>query len=105
MFPNPPDKFISEVQKPCFEFVRDGKRDKIKRSNATHNTSSSGINIPDIKTYIKALKLTWLRKLYQNRPVWRKCLQATCPEINSIKTCGTSILTTRKVNPFWINVL
>ena len=103
MFPNSPDKFISEVQKPCFEFVRDGKRDKIKRSNATHNTSSSGINIPDIKTYIKALKLTWLRKLYQNRPVWRKCLQATCPEIESVKTCGTSILTSRKVNPFCIN--
>ena len=63
-----------------------------------------GINIPDIKTYIKALKLTWLRKLYQNQPNWRRFLQATCPEIDSIKTYRPSMLTARKVNPFWINV-
>ena len=69
-----------------------------------HNTSNGGINIPDIKTYIKALKLTWLRKLYQNKPNWRTILQATCPEIDSVKTYGPSMLTARKVNPFWINV-
>ena len=47
MLPNPPDKFINEVQKLCIEFVWDRKRDKIKRSVAIHNTSSGGINIPD----------------------------------------------------------
>ena len=104
MLPNPLDKFINEVQKMCFEFVWDRKRDKIKRSIAIHNTSNRGINIPDIKTYIKALKLTWLRKLYQNQPNWRRFLQATCPEIDSIKTYRPSMLTARKVNPFWINV-
>ena len=31
-------------------------------------------------------------------------MQATCPEIDSIKTYGPSMLTARKVNPFWINV-
>ena len=61
-------------------------------------------NISNIKTYIKALKLTWLRKLYQNKPNWRKYLQATCPEIDSVETFGHSVLTARKVNPFWINV-
>ena len=56
MLPNPPDKFINDVQKQCFEFVWDRKRDKIKRSIVIHNTSNGGINIPDIKTHIKALK-------------------------------------------------
>ena len=31
-------------------------------------------------------------------------MQATCPEIDSVKTYGPSMLTARKVNPFWINV-
>ena len=88
----------------CFESVYDRKRDKIKRSTAIHNTSNGGINIQDIKTYIKTLRLTLLRKLYQNKPNWRNILQATCPEINSIKTYGPSVLTAKKVNPFWINV-
>ena len=98
MFPNPPYKFINEVQKLCFDFVWDRKRDKTKRSVVIHNTSNRGINIPDIKTYIKALKLTWLRKLYQNKPNWRTILQATCPEIDSVKTYVPRMLTTRKVN-------
>ena len=97
------------------------KRDKTKRSVEIHNTSNGGINIPDIKMYIKALNLTWLRKLpppqkkkqtpttnkqknkKTNNPMWRKLLQATCPEIDSVKTYGPSMLTARKVNPFWIN--
>ena len=66
------DKFINEVQKLCFEFVWDRKQDKIKQSSASRNVSNGGINIPDIKTYIKALKLTWLRKLYQNKANLRK---------------------------------
>ena len=74
-----------------------------KEANCNSQYIEWGINIPDIKMYIKALKLTWLRKLYQNKPYWRTILQATCPEIDSIKTHGPSMLTARKVNPVWIN--
>ena len=103
MLPNPPEKFINEVQKLCSEFVWDRKQDKIKQSSASHNISNGGINIPDIKTYIKALKVTWLRKLHRNKPNWRKFLHAKCPEIDLIETYGPSMLTARKANPFWIN--
>ena len=68
MLPNPPDKFINEVQKLCFEIVWDRKQDKIKKSTAIHNASHGGVSIPDIKTYSKALKLTWSRKSYQKKP-------------------------------------
>ena len=100
MFPNPPYKFINEVQKLCFDFVWDRKRDKTKRSVVIHNTSNRGINIPDIKTYIRVLILTWLMKFYQNRSNWRNILWATCPEIDSIKIYGPNMLTTRNVNSF-----
>ena len=51
MLPNHQDTFINEVQKLCFEFKWDRKRDKIKRSFVIHNALNGGINIPDIKTY------------------------------------------------------
>ena len=87
----------------CFDFVWDRKPDKIKRSIAIYSTSNGGINITNIKTYIKALKVTWLRKLHRNKPNWRKFLHAKCPEIDLIETYGPSMLTARKANPFWIN--
>ena len=75
-----------------------------KELNCDSQYIIGGIDIPDIKTHIKALKLAWLRNLYQNKPNWSKILQAICPEIDSLKTYGPSMLTARKVNPFWINV-
>ena len=103
MLPIPPDK----VQKLCFDFLWDRKRDKIQRLIAIHNASSGGINIPDIKMYIKALKLTWLRKRRnvskQTQP--KKHSAGNMPWNRLSQTHGPSMLTTKKVtNPFRINV-
>ena len=42
----------------CFRICVGRKTGQKKRLIAIPNTSRGGVNIPDIKTYIKALKLT-----------------------------------------------
>ena len=105
MLPNPPDDIIKELQQKCFSFVWDGKRDKIKRTRTVHCLKNGGLNIPEIGTYIKALKLTWLKRFKNDSNAkWKIILQATNPEIEHMDIYGSKLLNPRSANPFWTNV-
>jgi len=110
MLPNPPDHLISQLQNMCFNFVWDKKRDKVKRSNAVHPIEKGGLNIPDIATYIKSLKLTWLKKCLSEscNPKWKQLLVKECPEINMLEEYGPVVLKNAVLHHtiylFWKNV-
>ena len=106
MLPNPPDQLIKNLQKRCFEFVWDEKRDKIKRKIAVRHIKEGGINIPDINLYIQALKLSWLRRLTSNPSAkWNYILRAKHPEIKNLESYGSKYLQGKIQNPFWRDVL
>jgi hypothetical protein len=89
LLPNPPGDFIKQLQQMCFEFVWDNKRDKIKRTVATQHISKGGIGVPNIAFFIKALKITWVKKIFQDQPPkWSKLFITVCPEIESINVFG-----------------
>ena len=105
MLPNPPDDLINKLQKKCFEFVWEGKRDKIKRSVATYHTKSGGINVPDIKAYIQALKLAWVKRLFnENAAKWKLLLKKKIPEIVNFEKYGADLFEKKNINPFWNDV-
>ena len=58
LLPDPHDNCVKDLQKICFQFVWNGKQDRIARKMTIKDVKSGGLNIPDIKTYILALKLT-----------------------------------------------
>ncbi len=68
LLPDPPDNFVKDLQKICFQFVWNGKQDRIARKTTIKDVKSGGLNIPDIKTYILALKLTWIKKVKDIKP-------------------------------------
>ena len=97
MLPNPPDDIINKLQDKCWEFVWDGKKNKIKKSTAVQHTKNGGISVPDIKTYIQALKLTWLRRVSKdNSGKWKSILKKQVPEIDNINKFGASIFNPKK---------
>ena len=55
LLPDPPDHFIQKLQKACFQFVWNGKRDKINRKTAVKTVKQGGLNIPDTQIYIYML--------------------------------------------------
>ena len=103
LLPNPPHSMIQQLQRMCFYFVWDKKRDKIKRTVAVHSVKEGGLSIPNIKTYITSLKLMWMRKIFQD-PKWKEILLCNCPEVESVKNFGPKVLINAKVNSFWKDV-
>ena len=105
MLPNPPNEYLDILQKICFHFVWDGKKDKIKRTISKHHTKEGGISIPDIKAYVQALKLTWMKKLLDNKPnKWKAILKEKVPDLEHFEKYGSGLLKKKKVNPFWHDV-
>ena len=71
------------------------KRDKIKRTTAILDIEDGGISIPSIYEYINSLKLSWLRKLYQNtyKQKWKTLLTLRYPTINKMEIFGGKFFT------------
>ena len=68
LLPDPPDNFVKEVQKICFQFVWNGKQDRIARKTTINDVKSAGLNIPDIKTYFLVVKLKCIKKVQDIKP-------------------------------------
>jgi len=64
-----------------------------------------GLNIPDIKTYIQALKLTWLKKIHkENPPKWVHILKTESLDNFNFDQNGPAAYIKQNLNPFWSNV-
>ena len=58
---DPPDDFVNNLQKMCFKFIWNNKQDKISRRTAIKSVKSGGLGVADIRKYISALKIMWIR--------------------------------------------
>ena len=59
------------------QFVWNRKQDRISRKIAVRSIAKGGLGIPNIKTYINALKLIWIRKLKTNEHKWKSIIKST----------------------------
>ena len=105
LLPNPPDNFVDLIQKKCFNFVWEKKNDKIKRTIAIHNIENGGLGISHIKTYITALKLTWITKIIKKQDTkWTIILKHYCPNIEKMNQFGGTFVNGININSFWKDV-
>ena len=61
----------------------------------------------DIKSFLAALKISWLKRILHDDGKLSKILQAMCPLIQNVKQRGgefANIITQRVKNPFWFDV-
>ena len=103
LLPNPPHNFINTLQKSIFQFVWNNKNDKISRKTSVKSINEGGIEIPDIKNFIKALKLSWLRKLILYNHKWKHIL-LTKMNLDVLEKVGYAIAKFVSVNKFWTDV-
>ena len=64
---------IGEIHKILFNFLWDGKGDKIKRDIMVSDYENGGVRMIDIKLFDKALKLSWIKKYLdtENHGKWK----------------------------------
>ena len=102
LLPNPPDSLVNELQKTVFQFVWNRKQDRISRKIAVRSIAKGGLGIPNIKTYINALKLIWIRKLKTSEHKWKSIIKLTYPKVVWFEQLGSSLhFQEHKVNKFW----
>ena len=70
--PNPGKHFITDLMLLFYDFIWNGKKDKIKRKTLCKPLEEGGLNMIDVNVFIESLKLkvTWIRKLLKNRQMW-----------------------------------
>ena len=61
--PSPSTDFLNKIDKMIFNFIWNGKFDKIKRKYLRLDKDQGGLNVPHLGTQDKVLKISWLHKL------------------------------------------
>ena len=61
--PSPSEPTIKRIENLMFNFLWDGKPDKIKRSVAFRKPDKGGLNMIDIRKFITAIKCSWVRRM------------------------------------------
>ena len=106
--PSPSVKMIKKINTLLFDFLWDGKPDKIKRKDAILKFEKGGLGMISIESFDKALKLTWLRRMLTSESKWKKIIFCMYPKLNEITLYGDCFIKSLcKVidNLFWENVL
>ena len=103
------DSFLKELNKLLYSFVWSGGPDKIKRVTLSSNYVKGGLKMINIFNFEKALKVSWIRKLYINQnSQWSRLLHALYHNIDRVFVFGDlwcAQFLKKVSNPFWQNIL
>ena len=103
LLPKPPEDFMITLQKMCYVFVWNEKPDKISRKISNKSIKEGGIGIPNLKSLVLALKVTWLRKLTLTNHKWKSIAVNDIPRLKRIELFGPNIKPIN-INYFWKEV-
>lgn len=59
-----PADILKDINKLVFNFVWDGRRDKICRSTLKRELGEGGLKIPDVETLLQTSKIKWIKRLF-----------------------------------------
>ena len=64
--PSPPEELVKRLDKIFYRFLWNSGPDRIKRTVIIKDIQAGGLRMISIKYFIKALKISWLRRIIQN---------------------------------------
>ena len=110
VLPNPPVEFLKKLNTMIFKFIWDGKPDKINRQQICRQIQEGGLRMIDLISFIKSLKLSWLRRMIQSKSTtpWITLVNQIIPDINNIFSLGiyaTKNILSQIKNSFWYDTL
>ena len=73
--PNPTPEFIRGLDTILYQFVWNGKRDKISRKSMAKQVQYGGAGMVDTHSYMQALKVSWVKRQLQSDNQWAKLFE------------------------------
>ena len=58
-----PKDYLQKIKTKLYNFIWDGKRDRVKRDILSKNYEKGGLRMVDIEVYIKTTQVKWITKL------------------------------------------
>ena len=103
--PDPPVKFIRDLEKLLFSFLWNRKPSKIKNSTIKLDYTEGGLKMIDIEAFLTSMKISWLRRLRSNEEFYTNTT-VLCPIMKLVKHVGGELYNDRIIqNQFWKDVL
>ena len=65
-----PENFVKEVQDLIYEYLWNGKRDRVQRSNVIQGIGNGGLNMVHFETFTQAIKASWITKILSIKGKW-----------------------------------
>lgn len=79
--PNPSNNILNELDTLFFNYIWYSKTDRISRKSIIQDYHNGGLRMIHVKTFIKSLKLTWIRRLLLSDSGWNKLIFDIMPDI------------------------
>ena len=80
---DPDEMFLQDLNLLLYTFLWDGKHDRIKRSGVCQAHEAGGLKMVDVKSFLSALKIGWLKRILCDIGKITKILQKMCPSIQN----------------------
>ena len=105
--PNPPDELLKRLDKIFYKFLWNSGPDRISRNIMIRNEREGGLRMIQIRTFIKALKVTWFRRLLINPKniTWSSLSNIEFAKLFSLGDGYALRITQELRNPFWVDLL
>ena len=105
--PAPPHDLIKELEKMFCKLLWNSGPDRIKRRIIIKNIGCAGLRMIKLRSFIKALKISWLRRILQQS---KTCEWSNLSNINfqiffSVGGNFASKLSDKLQNPFWKDLI
>lgn len=105
--PNPPGDLIRKLERILYKFLWNSGPDRIKRSVIIKNLDAGGLRMINIQYFIKALKVSWFRRVIQNSNSshWYSLSNIEFETLFNMGS-GYSLRVIENIsNPFWKDIL
>ena len=106
--PNPTDTNMKQIETMLFNFIWDGKGDKIKRTKMVQHFTHDGLKMVDIHAFLDSMKLAWLKRFMVSSADWTYIANQQLPTAAKLLTYGKEkLIAIRKQvkNPFYADLL
>ena len=105
--PDPPKELVKELEKCFYGFLWNGGHDRISRRVIIKNMSCGGLRMVQLPAFIKALKISWIRRIIKQHEnnEWFDLSTVNFSKLLSMGTQYAERLTETLINPFWKDLM